>query len=108
MNSDDTMINTLTLQIQPVFIQAIGDHVIERLKPIIGKMKQEDDAILNVKGLAEYMNVDENWIYQRTRKKEIPFIKKGKYCMFRKSAIDAWLNQDAIKPLSPFTLPKKT
>jgi len=107
MNNDDTMINALSLQIQPLFIQAIGDHIIERLNPIIGKMKQEDDTILDVKGIAAYLNVDENWIYQRTRKQEIPFIKKGKYCMFRKSTIDAWLNQDAIKPLSPFTSPKK-
>ncbi len=108
MNDDDTMMNALTLQIQPFFIQAMGDHIIERLKPIIGKMKQEDDSILDVKGIAAYLNVDENWIYQRTRKQEIPFIKKGKYCMFRKSAIDTWLNQDAIKPLSPFTQQKKT
>jgi len=107
MNNDDTKINALTLQLEPIFIQAIGDYLIERLKPIIGKIKQQDDTILDVKGIAAYLNVDENWIYQRTRKQEIPHIKKGKYCMFRKSAIDTWLNQDAIKPLSPFSLTKK-
>ena len=88
-------------------IKAIANEVIERLKPlIIANNKPEDDRIFNVKGLAAYIGVDENWIYQRTRFKEIPYYKKGKYCFFRKSVIDAWLNHDAVKPLSPFNMPK--
>ncbi len=82
--------------------------LIERLKPMLSNSnKPSDDVIFDVKGLAAYLHVDENWIYQRTRKHEIPFIKKGKYCLFRKSAIDIWLNQDAIKPLSPFDRTQK-
>lgn len=96
------------LNIPAELVQQIADKVIEKLLPVIvAKDKRGDDFILDVKGLAEYIKVDENWIYQRTRKHEIPFIKKGKYCLFRKSTIDAWLNQDAVKPLSPFAIPKK-
>jgi len=96
------------INIPQELVEQIADRVIEKLKPlIVVKGKYDDDSILNVRALAEYVKVDENWIYQKTRKHEIPFIKKGKYCLFRKSVIDAWLNQDAIKPLSPFKMPKK-
>lgn len=108
MNSYDKMIDTVTLQIQSALIRAIGDYIVDHIKTfIIGMPLREADAILDVKGLASYLHVDENWIYQRTRKQEIPFIKKGKYCLFRRSDIDAWLNMDAIKPLSPFASKRK-
>jgi excisionase family DNA binding protein len=104
MNDDSSM----TIQISGAFVDAIAGKVIEQIRPLLsGTLKHNEDAILDVKGLASYLNCDENWIYQRTRTHEIPFIKKGKYCLFRKSAIDAWLNQDAIKPLSPFKIIKK-
>jgi len=97
------------LNIPQELVDQIADRVIEKLKPvIIANDKCNNDSILDVKALAEYCKVDENWIYQKTRKHEIPFIKKGKRCLFRKSAIDAWLNQDAVKPLSPFTIPRRS
>lgn len=96
------------LDIPKELVDQIADQVLQILLPVIvanGKCK--DDSILNVKELTEYLKVGESWIYQRTRNHEIPFIKKGKYCLFRKSVIDAWLNQDSIKPLSTFTPLKK-
>lgn len=99
---------TIQTEIPDALIDCIAEKVIEKVKPLFSAgNKQEDSTIFNVKGLAEYLKVEENWIYQRTRTREIPFIKKGKYCLFKKSSIDAWLNQDAIKPLSPFKMPKK-
>lgn len=96
------------LNIPQELVDQIADRVVEKLKTlVIANTKCDYDSILNVKGLAAYLNIDENWIYQRTRKHEIPFIKKGKYCVFRKSVIDAWLNQDAVNPLQPFTIQKK-
>ncbi|MGD0275801.1 MAG: helix-turn-helix domain-containing protein [Syntrophales bacterium] len=90
-------------------IETIALRVAEILKPVISKNDRSGgvDMIFDVKGLASYLHVNENWIYQRTRKQEIPYIKKGKYCLFKKSAIDAWLNEDAVKPLSPFNILKK-
>ncbi|MHB8137980.1 MAG: helix-turn-helix domain-containing protein [Smithellaceae bacterium] len=96
------------LNIPQELVDQIADEVLQRLLPaIVANGKCKDDSILNVKELTEYLKVDENWIYQRTRNHKIPFIKKGKYCLFRKSAIDAWLNRDAIKPLSSFAPLKK-
>lgn len=100
MNNKEPMKDmSLTFNMPEGFVKAIGDYVIERLTPYLKTDDRSYDIILDVKALAAYIGVDENWIYQRTRFKEIPFIKKGKYCLFRKSVIDAWLNEDAIKPI---------
>lgn len=96
------------LTIPPELVEQIADRVLQTLLPVIAaNNKQKDNSILDVKELAVYLKVDESWIYKRTRNHEIPFIKKGKYCLFRKSAIDAWLSQDAINPISPYAMPKK-
>jgi excisionase family DNA binding protein len=106
MNQDHSLTWNMTLP--PEAMKAFADYLLDRMKPMVADMaRKDDDTILDVKGLAAYLRVDENWIYQRTRKHEIPFIKKGKYCLFRKAVIDAWLNQDAVKPLSPFTPHKR-
>ena len=96
------------LTIPQELVDQIADRLLQKMLPVItANGNRVDDSILNVKELALFLRVGENWIYQKTRNKEIPYIKKGKYCLFRKSAIDAWLNQDAIEPLSAFKLPKK-
>ena len=87
-------------------LDRIADRIIERLKPVL-RANAKEDAIMDVQALTEYLHIDKNWIYQRTRKHQIPYIKKGRYCLFRKSLIDTWLNEDAIKPLSPFDRAKK-
>ncbi len=90
-------------------IEAIARRVIELLQPLMtAKVKCVDDAILDMNALALYLKVNKSWIYKRTKQYEIPFIKKGKYCLFRKSDIDAWLNKDAVKPLPSSNTPKKT
>jgi len=107
MNHQAINVTTQTY-IPDELIDRMVDKVIERLKPLLSASnKIEDSTIFNVEGLAEYLKVEKSWIYKRTRTQEIPFIKKDKYCLFRKSAIDAWLNQDAIKPLLPYKMPKK-
>jgi len=40
------------------------------------------EKLIGVKELSVVLGVDENWIYQRTRKNEIPFVKVGKYNRF--------------------------
>ncbi len=89
-------------------IEAIALRVVELLQPLMtAKAKCVDDKILDMTALAEYLKVNKSWIYKRTKQFEIPFIKKGKYCLFRKSDIDAWLNKDSIKPLVAPNKPRK-
>ncbi len=50
--------------------------------------------LLNVDELAERLNVQKGWIYERTSRGDIPFIKVGKYVRFEWSAVLDWLKDE--------------
>ena len=73
-------------------IQAMATALLELLKPLIASTgKSGDDDILDVQGLADYLKVKKQWVYERVHYNTIPHYKVGKYPRFRKSEIDQWL-----------------
>ena len=48
--------------------------------------------LLTIEQLSEQLNVPKSWIYTRTRKKEIPFRKLGRYVRFDVNEIQDWLD----------------
>lgn len=52
------------------------------------------EKLMTTQELAEMLNVPLTWIYERTRKKELPTIKLGRYCMFRIKDIEAFLEKN--------------
>lgn len=89
--------------LDPEDIAAIGDYVIERLRPLIagnGKAS-EPDTIFTPETLAEYLQVDISWVYKQVSYKAIPYFKTGKYTRFRKVVIDKWLETQAVRPIPP-------
>lgn len=52
--------------------------------------------LMNVEELSNYLNVNISWIYERTSKKKLPFIKVGKYVRFNKDQIDQWLESQTV------------
>jgi excisionase family DNA binding protein len=72
--------------------EVIAKKVAEKLKPlIVNNSKSEDDDILDVQGVADYLKMSKQWVYDRVHNNKIPFYKVGKYPRFRKSKIDEWL-----------------
>ena len=47
--------------------------------------------LLNAEELAQTLGVDKSWLYNKTRNREIPFHKLGKYVRFDPAAIQKWL-----------------
>lgn len=81
------------LTLPPELVKEIAKEVIELLKPMLsGNGKPENDVILDVPGLAEYLKVSHKWIYERVQFKEIPYQKIKGLLRFRKKDIDRWLN----------------
>ena len=73
-------------------VDQIAEKVINRLKPVISANgKHEEDTLLDVSGLASYLQCSKQWIYQRTSLKEIPYLKLDGQLRFRKKDIDKWL-----------------
>jgi excisionase family DNA binding protein len=46
--------------------------------------------VLTVEGLALLLNMPASWVYERTRREEIPGFKVGKYGRFREDEVLAW------------------
>ena len=48
---------------------------------------------LNLNGLADYIKVSKSTAYKWCSNGQIPYIKTGKLLLFKKDAIDLWLDQ---------------
>ncbi len=72
-------------------IKEITQEVIKAIRPLLNG-KAEDDTIFTVKTLAKYLEVSDQWVYERVHLKEIPYIKMGKFPRFKRSDIDRWLD----------------
>jgi excisionase family DNA binding protein len=51
---------------------------------------------ITVNELADYIRVKPIWVYQKTRKGEIPHLKIGKMLRFRRSTIEEWLKSKEV------------
>ncbi|RLI01134.1 DNA-binding protein [Candidatus Bathyarchaeota archaeon] len=61
------------------------------------KNKEEFPEILTLPELARYLRVTRQTIYNLLWKKKIPALRVGRYWRFRKSDIDKWLSEQAVK-----------
>lgn len=73
-------------------IERIVEKMVERLKPLLNNSHgSDDDKLMDVNGLSDYLKVTKQWIYDKTHMGIIPYYKVGKYPRYRKSKIDEWL-----------------
>ena len=73
-------------------INDIVEKVVERLKPLINNSHDSrGDELMDVKGLADYLKVKKQWVYEKTHMNILPYYKVGKYPRYKKSKIDEWL-----------------
>jgi excisionase family DNA binding protein len=95
----------MKIEIEPKDMESIALKLMDLLKPLMISLQREKNeltegagqnqrVLMDVQGVAKYLGVKVSWIYDKTRKKEIPYAKVGKYLRFRKSTIDDWLVQE--------------
>jgi len=82
-------------------VQEITQSVVCALEP---HLKGKDTTLFTVKSLAKYLEVSEQWIYERVQFNEIPFIKIGKNLRFQKHDILSWLDEHKTPVMKPFPL----
>lgn len=95
----------MKIEIEHTDIQAIAEKVVDLLKPYLSqRTDRQEDTILDVPGLCEYLHVTPKWIHERTHLKEIPHYKlSNKQLRFRKKKIDKWLESVETPALSQYT-----
>ncbi|MBF0541237.1 MAG: helix-turn-helix domain-containing protein [Nitrospirae bacterium] len=89
-------IENIKFKLDPEDYKSIANELMCLIKPLLHGKSKADDEIFDVNGLAEYLKVSNKLVYERTHLKEIPYIKKGGKLMFRKSAVDKWLDLDNV------------
>ena len=55
---------------------------------------------MSIDELSEYIHLSSSTIYKKTSARLIPFSKTGKKLLFKKEAIDEWLEQHAHETIS--------
>ena len=96
----------LEITIPPEIISAIAEEVASILKPMMNRLDapKQTDGLIGVAELSKYLGgVSKDWIYQRTAKNEIPFVKIGHLTKFRRSDIDRWLSAQVVPAVSSLT-----
>ncbi len=59
----------------------------------VRECSRADDTLLNVKQVAQYLQLKESTIYSWAQDGKIPAIKIGRNWRFRRSDLDGWLEQ---------------
>jgi len=91
-------------ELEPQDVQTIAEKVVELLKPyLLQRTDRQEDTVLDVPGLCEYLHVTPKWIHERTHLKQIPYFKlSNKQVRFRKKKIDKWLESLETPAINDF------
>jgi len=85
------------------FANEVVARIIKSIQEKLYSCKVDEESLFTVKSLAKYLEVSDQWIYERIQKAEIPVIKVGKFPRFKKSDIDDWLNSLKVPVMNPLS-----
>ena len=99
----------MTFLIEESDVRAIAAAVSQQVLPQLLALKTDgnDDPIMGVHELTEYLGMSDKWIYDQTAGNRIPFFKLGSIIKFRRSAIDKWLGKFETPAVAEPTAMKK-
>ena len=89
----------------PETVMALAQELARLIIGFLQKLLQEAQAaqnrsLLMPEEVAQYFQVNRQWVYERTSKNEIPHLKVGKYLRFQKQEIDRWAGGMAVPEAS--------
>lgn len=89
-------------ELEQTDIEAIANLLLRELSPLLteGRGVVDRKEILDVPGVAEYLGVEESWIYKQVQYKAIPYFKIGKYLRFRLKDLERWISEQAVPAVS--------
>jgi excisionase family DNA binding protein len=80
----------------------IAQAVVKKIRPLLGKAADGEGSLFTVNTPVEYLQVSDQWVYERIQHHEIPYIKMGNFPRFKKSDIHRWLDTLKIPPHNIF------
>lgn len=77
--------------------QEIGRWIIGYLQKWLQEAQAaQERALLTPEEVAQYFQVNRQWVYERTSKNEVPHLKVGKYLRFEQQTIKRWAGGMAV------------
>lgn len=86
----------LTVQMPPEMIEQIAERAAEMVAEQQGG-RGAADAWLSVAEAADYLRCSTGRIYQLVSARRIPYSKDGSRTLFRRSQIDAWIEEGGAR-----------
>jgi excisionase family DNA binding protein len=85
----------------PETVRAVAVEIARLIIGFLQKLLQEaqaaqNRALLTPEEVAQYFQVNRQWVYERTSKNEIPHMKVGKYLRFEQQTIKRWAGGMAV------------
>jgi len=89
----------------PETVMALAQEIARWIIGFLQKWLQEaqaaqERALLTPEEVAQYFQVNRQWVYERTSKNEIPHMKVGKYLRFEQQEIKRWAGGMAVPETS--------
>ncbi len=72
----------------------------------INKAKEEN-GVMTVDGLAEYLQVSSDWVYKQVKANAIPVTRAGKNLRFLRGEIEKWLRSSTSQPFESNSATRK-
>ncbi len=86
-------------------IDTIAKKVVEQITPLLRQnSKSNDNELMTVEELADYLKVKKSTIYDKVHNRTIPFLKNGNTLRFRRKHIDLWLQNPYHPELDIYNL----
>ena len=97
----------MELHLEEMDIKNLAASVVDAIRPLLLAEfnDQCEKPTLTAKGLSEYLDVPQSWIYRQVQLKAIPHFHLGKYLRFNKAEIDLWIKEQKI-PATVLCSPK--
>jgi len=85
----------------PETVIALAQEIARLIIGFLQRLLQEaqatqERALLTPEEVAQYFQVNRQWVYERTSKNEIPHMKIGKYLRFEQQTIKRWAGGMAV------------
>ncbi len=95
----------MKIELEVSDIERIAERVVKQITPLLShNSKSNDNELMTVEELADYLKVKKSTIYDKVHNRTIPFLKNGNLLLFRRKHIDLWLQNPYHPDLSIYNL----
>ena len=98
----------IEIEIPDAVIDAIAAKVAAQIKPalmLLPESPSQVDNLMGVHEVARYLGTSKDWVYARTSRNEIPFVRTGRLVKFRRSDVDLWLSRQSVPDIASLSAP---